>query len=127
MPKLMKSRWFTLTVLLLLCGGVAASTWVRGERSRAIQLLGVTLLVALGLLVASRSKRFRRRLFDTDERYDEITLFAGMWAGWAFFLVVFSCFLVENARGHSGEPYYWLSGSYVALFILFGLIRSFRK
>jgi len=126
-PKLMKSRWFTLTVLLLLCGGVAASTWVRGERSRAIQLLGVTLLVALGLLVASRSKRFRRRLFDTDERYDEITLFAGMWAGWAFFLVVFSCFLVENARGHSGEPYYWLSGSYVALFILFGLIRSFRK
>ena len=127
MPKLMKSRWFTLTVLLLLCGGVAASTWVRGERSRAIQLLGVTLLVALGLLVASRSKRFRRRLFDTDERYDEITLFAGMWAGWAFFLVVFSCFLVENARGHSGEPFFWLSALWIGTYVAFFFVRSFRK
>jgi len=81
----------------------------------------------LGLLVAGRSKRFRRRLFDTDERYDEISLFAGMWAGWALFLVVFICFLVENARGHSGEPYYWLSGSYVVLFILFGIVCSARK
>jgi len=127
MPKLMKSRWFTLTVMLLLCGGVSASTWIRGEHSRAIDLLGATLVVALCMLAASRSKRFRRRLFDTDERYDAIGLFAGMWAGWALFLVLFICFLVENARGHSGEPYYWLSGSYVALFIVFGLIRSFRK
>ena len=127
MPKLMKSKLFTLIVLFLLCGGGFASTWVRGEHSRAIDLLGATLVVALGLLVAGRSKRFRRRLFDTDERYDEISLFAGMWAGWALFLVVFICFLVENARGHSGEPYYWLSGSYVVLFILFGIVCSARK
>ena len=127
MPKLMKSMWFTLPVMFLLCGGVAASTWIRGEHSRAIDLLGATVVVALGLLAAGRSKRFRRRLFDTDERYDEISLFAGMWSGWALFLVVFVCFLVENARGHSGKPYYWLSGSYVALFILFGIVRSARK
>jgi drug/metabolite transporter (DMT)-like permease len=127
MPKLMKSRWFTLTIMVLLCGGVSVSTWVRGEHSKALQVLGLTLAIALGLLAAGRSKRFRRQLFDTDERYDAITFFAGMWAGWAFFLVVFICFLVENARGHSGEPYYWLSGSYVVLFILFGIARSVRK
>lgn len=78
MPKLMKSKWFTLTVMVLLCGGVSASTWIRGEHSRAIDLLVATLVVAMGLLAAGRSKRFRRQLFDTDERYDEITLFAGM-------------------------------------------------
>lgn len=127
MPKFMTSKWFNLTVILALCGGWAASTWVRGDHSSAISLLVLNLVVTLGLLVAGCTKRFRRRLFDTDERYREIDLFAGMWAGWGFFLIVFICFLVENARGHSGEPYFWLSGSYVALFNLFGLIRSFRR
>jgi hypothetical protein len=106
-------------------GGVAVSTWTRGEQSKALQVLG--LIFALALLVADRSKRLHRRIFDSDERSDAIGLFAGTWSGIAFFAVVFAGFLVENARGHSGEPYYWLSGLYVGLFILFMFIRSFRK
>jgi drug/metabolite transporter (DMT)-like permease len=127
MPKLMKSTWFVLAVMLLAGGGVAVSTWIRGEHSKALQVLGLIFALALALLVADRSKRLHRRIFDSDERSDAIGLFAGTWAGWAFFLIVFICFLVENARGHSGEPYYWLSGLYVALFILFGIARSVRK
>jgi hypothetical protein len=122
MPKLMKSKWFTLTVLFLLCGGVAVSTWVRGELD-----LGPILAIALVLLVADRSVRCRRRLFDTDERQEAIGLFAGMWTGYALFLALFVCFLVETARGHSGEPYDWLLMLYVGLFFLFGIARSVRK
>jgi hypothetical protein len=127
MPKFMTSKWFNLTVLLVLCGGWAASTWVRGDHSSAIFLLVLNLVVTLGLLAAGCTQRFRRRLFDTDERYRAIDLFAGMWAGCALFLVLFICFLVENARGHSGEPYFWLSGLWVWAYLLFAVARSFRE
>jgi hypothetical protein len=43
------------------------------------------------------------------------------------FEVVFVCFLVEEAREHSGEPYYWLSGLYVGLLVLFGVIHGVRR
>jgi hypothetical protein len=35
--------------------------------------------------------------------------------------VLFSILLVETARRHSGEPFFWLSGLY---FNLFGAIES---
>jgi hypothetical protein len=124
MPKLMKSKWFTLIVMVLLCGGVSASIWVRSDHRLD---LGLILAIALGLLAAGRSRGIRWQLFDTDERSDAIGLFAGMWAGYALFLALFVCFLVETARGHSGEPYDWLLLLYVGLFFLFGIIRSFRR
>jgi hypothetical protein len=40
---------------------------------------------------------------------------------------LFVLFLVEFARGHSGEPYYWATGLYVGSFTLLGLARSFRR
>jgi hypothetical protein len=127
MPKLMESRWFNLTVMFLLCGGFVASIWVRGDHSGATFFLAVTLVIALALLAAGRSKRFRRQLFDTDERYRAIDLFSGMWAGAALFLAVFICFLVENARGHSGEPYFWLSALWMGTYLVFFFVRSSRK
>jgi len=126
MPKLMKSTWFVLATMLLCGGSVAVSTWIRGEHSKALQVLGLIFVLALVVFAADRSKRLHRRIFDSDERSDAIGLFAGTWSGIAFFAVVFACFLVENARGHNGEPYYWLSGLYVGLFVLLTVVRSFR-
>jgi len=126
MPKLMKSKWFTVAVTLLGGGAVAASAWIRGEHSKALQVVGLFLAIAIGLLVADRSKRLRRELYESDERSDAIGLFAGMWAGFALFIVIFVLSQVEFARGHSGEPYYWLSGLYYGLFVLFAVIHRVR-
>ncbi len=127
MTKLTKSKLLVEASLLITGSGLFAASWVRGEHRRAFEGLGLILFIALALLLATRSESLRRRIFDTDERYDAIGLFAGMWAGFTTFGVLFVIFLVEFARGHSGEPYYWLSGSYVALFILFGIARSVRR
>ena len=127
MSKRTKTKLFVLSALCVLGSGDFVATWVRGDHGKALGGLGLIAVIALLLLLADRSKTLRRQLFDTDERSDEIGLFVGAWAGLAMFLVIFVVFLVEFARGHSGEPYYWLSGSYVALFILFGIARSVRR
>jgi hypothetical protein len=126
MSKQTKAKLLMLGALIILGLGNTASTWIRGEHRKALEALALLGVIALLLLLAGRSERLRRQLFATDERADAIGLFAAAWAGFAVFFVLFVTFLVENARGHSGEPYYWLSGLYVALFALFGVARSFR-
>jgi hypothetical protein len=126
MSKETKSKLLLLAALVLLGAGNTASTWIRGEHRKALEALALIVVIGLLLLLAGRSERLRRQLFATDERADAIGQFAAAWAGFAVFFVLFAIFLVENARGHSGEPYYWLSGVYVALFALFGVARSFR-
>jgi len=127
MSKQTKTKLLVLTALFLLGGGNFAATWVRGEHRKAFGGLGLIILIALLLLLADRSETLRRQLFDTDERSDAIGLFAGAWAGFTMFLVIFVTFLVEFARGHSGEPYYWLSGLYVGAYVVFAIARSFRR
>jgi hypothetical protein len=127
MSKQMKTKLLVLTALFVLGGGDFAATWVRGEHRKAFEGLGLIVVIALLLLLAGRSERLRRQLFDTDERSDAIGLFAGAWAGFALFFVIFVTFLVEFARGHSGEPYYWLSGLYVGAYVVFAVARSFRR
>ena len=127
MSKQLKTKLLVLTAVFVLGGGDFAATWVRGEHRKAFEVLGLIVVIALLLLLAGRSERLRRQLFDTDERSDAIGLFAGAWAGFALFFVIFVTFLVEFARGHSGEPYYWMSGLYVFLFVLLGLARSLRN
>ncbi|HEY5160940.1 MAG TPA: hypothetical protein VII83_07685 [Gaiellaceae bacterium] len=127
MTKLMKSSWFVASTSFVLVSGVAVATWVRGDHGKALQVLGLGAVIALFLLAAGRSKSLRRQFFATDERSDAIGMFAATWAGFALFGVLFVIFLVEDARGHSGEPYYWLSGLYFGLFVLFAVARSFKQ
>jgi drug/metabolite transporter (DMT)-like permease len=127
MSKQAKTKLLILGALVLLGAGNTTSTWIRGEHRKALEGLAFVAVIGLLLLLAGRSERLRRQLFATDERADAIGLFAAAWAGFAVFFVLFVTFLVENARGHSGEPYYWLSGLYVALFALLGVARSFRR
>jgi len=127
MSKRTKTKLLVLSALAILGGGDFAATWVRGEHGKAFGGLGLIAVIALLLLLADRSKTLRRQLFDTDERSDEIGLFAGAWAGFAMFSVIFVVFLVEFARGHSGEPYYWLSALWVGAYVLFAIARSFRR
>jgi uncharacterized membrane protein YfcA len=126
MRKLMKSVWFVAAITLVGGSGVVAATWVRGEHGKALQVLVLIVVLALALLLGSRSETFRRAVIDQDERGEAIGLFAGTIAGLVVFGVVFVIFLVEFARGHSGEPYYWLSGLYYGSFVVFGIARGLR-
>lgn len=127
MTKRTKTKLLVLAAIFVLGGGNFAATWIRGNPQKAFGGLGLIVVIALLLLLADRSETLRRQLFDTDERSDEIGIFAGAWAGFALFLVIYVTFLVEFARGHSGEPYYWLSGLWVGAYVLFAVARSFRR
>lgn len=127
MTKRTKTKLLILAAIFVLGGGNFAATWIRGDHRKALGGLGLIAVIALLLLLADRSQTLRRQLFDTDERSDEIGIFAGAWAGFALFLVIYVIFLVEFARGHSGEPYYWLSGLWVGAYVLFAVARSFRR
>ncbi|HEY4975735.1 MAG TPA: hypothetical protein VII05_00090 [Gaiellaceae bacterium] len=127
MSKETKTKLLVLATMVLLGIGNTTSTWIRGDHRKALESLALVAVIALFLLLAGRTERLRRQLFATDERADAIGLFAAAWAGFAMMVTTFVIFEVEFARGHSGEPYYWMSGLYVFLFVLLGLARSLRN
>lgn len=101
----------------------AVVAWkIEGKHSEALKTLGLSLAIALAFLAAGYSKRFRRGLLG-DERSDAISLLAGWGAGVVTFQVVFVCLVVAMARGHSVNPYLWLSGLYIGLSGLFRIIQ----
>ncbi len=128
MSKEAKTKLFVLASLVLLGMGNTAATWIRGDQRKAVE--SAVLVIAIGLLLlllARRSDKLRRQLFATDERSDAIGIFAAAWAGAALWVTIFCVYLVEFARGHSGEPYYWLSAIYVPLFVLLAIGRSLKQ
>jgi hypothetical protein len=127
MTKLMRTELLVLGGLVLLGIGNTVAIWVRGDPGRALGLLGMVAVVAVILVLVGRSHTLRRRLFGTDERSNAITLFAGAWAGFALFCTLYVGFLVDYARGDSGEPYYWAVGLYTLLFILIAVGRTLRQ
>ncbi|MGD0166447.1 MAG: hypothetical protein ABSC51_04040 [Gaiellaceae bacterium] len=127
MSKRTKTKLLVLAAVLIVGGADSLATWIRGEHQKALGVLGLTAGIALFLLLADRSERLGRRLLGTDERSNAISLFAGAWAGFAIFPVIFVMYLVEFARGHSGEPYYWLSLLYEGAFVVFALARRVRR
>jgi hypothetical protein len=127
MSKQTTTKALVLGAVLLLGGGNFAATWIRGEHAPALASLAVTVSIVVLMLVAGHSERLRHRLIGRDERSDSISLFAAAWTGVAVMLVTFSTYLVEFARGHSGEPYYWLSMTYVLLFAFLAVARRLRR
>lgn len=128
MPKFMKSKWFLPAVVLLNGGTLTVVTWrIEGKHSEALKDLGLTFVIALAALAAGYSKKLRRELLVRDERSYAIGLLAGWGAGAITFQVIFTCLIVEAARGHNVSPYFWLAGLYMGLLSLFTLIQHFRR
>lgn len=114
-----RSKWFLPVFMVALGLVICGAEWVGGHRDRGLESLG--LLAAFGLLVllGGRSETVRGLRGDgRDERFALIDLRATAIAGSAVTLTILTAWIVELARGHSGNPYTWLAGVAGGAYIL---------
>ena len=105
----MRSKW-TIPGLSLVAGfAYLVAFSVGGQPASGAVGLGIMVLFGGGVLAAGRSETVRGLRGDgRDERLEMLDLRATALAGVALILAVIVAFMIEVARGHSGEPYSWL-------------------
>ena len=107
--RFIRSRWFMLAFSVALGGVVLLASWLGG--SLASGLIGLAVLTGFGLFIslASGSETIRGLRGDgRDERFALMDLRATAITGHVLIIAVVTGFLVETARGHSGNPFTWL-------------------
>ena len=120
---IMRSRWFMPAFCLALGVVVLAAAWLGGQPG--VGVLGLAVMAAFGLVILLLTRRSEtiRGLTGRDERFAQIDLKATAVAGLVLLLTLIVAWLVEIARGHSGQPYDWLAAigglAYVAAIALF--------
>ena len=105
-----RSKWFLPLFSLGLGGVVLAASWLGGQLS--VGVYGLVVLAVFGLLVlllTGRSETIRGLTVGRDERFAQIDLRATAVAGLVMMITVIVAWLVDIARGHSGNPYGWLA------------------
>ena len=104
-----RSKWFLPLFCLGLGGVVLLASWLGGQLSAGVY--GLVVLAVFGLvllLLTGRSETIRGLTTGRDERFAQIDLRATAVAGLVLITTVIVAWLVEIARGHSGNPYGWL-------------------
>jgi len=105
----MRFRWFMPLFCLGLGVVVLVASWLGGQLGAG--LYGLVVMTAFGLvllLLGGRSETIRGLTTGRDERFAQIDLRATAVAGLVLITTVIVAWLVEIARGHSGNPYGWL-------------------
>ena len=105
----MRFRWFMPLFCLGLGVVVLVASWLGGQLGTG--LYGLVVMTAFGivlLLLGGRSETIRGLTTGRDERFAQIDLRATAVAGLALIITLIVAWLVEIARGHSGNPYGWL-------------------
>jgi hypothetical protein len=104
-----QSKW-TLPLFSLAMGIVIfAVSWAGGHPALGVVELGIMAGFGLLVLVSGRSETVRGLRGDgRDERFARMDLQATATAGVVLILVLIACWLVQVARGRSGDPYQWL-------------------
>jgi len=83
--------------------------WIGGSPLGGLVSLGIMVGFGALLLLGGRSETIRGLRGDgRDERFRQIDVHATAVAGLAVITAVIVAFVVELARGHSGNPYGWL-------------------
>ena len=121
---IMRSSWFMPGFCLGLGVVVLVASWLGGQLGTGIFALVVMTAFGLAIvLVTRRSETLRGLTTDRDERFVQIDLKATAAAGLVLLLTLIVAWLVQIARGHSGQPYDWLAAiggvAYVAAVALF--------
>jgi hypothetical protein len=122
----MHSRW-TLPAFSLVLGLVLLAALAAGHQLvTGIWSFGIMVLFGAAVLLGGRSETIRGLRGDgRDERFAMLDLQATALAGLALMIAVIVAFLIEVARGNSGEPYDWLGAiagiAYIAAIIVLRL------
>src|SRR5215472_5604612 len=104
-----RSKWFFPLFCLGLGVVVLLASWLGGQLGAGVY--GLVVLAVFGLLtllLSGRSETVRGLTTGRDERFAQIDLRATAVAGLVLIVTVIVAWLVEIARGHSGNPYTWL-------------------
>jgi hypothetical protein len=104
-----RSKWFLPLFCLVLGVVVLVASWLGGQLAAGVY--GLVVLAVFGLvlrLLTGRSETLRGLTTSRDERFAQIDLRATAVAGLVLITAVIVAWLVEIARGHSGNPYGWL-------------------
>ena len=106
---IMRSPWFMPAFCLGLGVVVLVASWLGGSLGAGVYGLVVLAVFGLALLLLTgRSETLRGLTIGRDERFAQIDLRATALAGLVVITAVIVAWLVEIARGHSGNPYGWL-------------------
>ena len=105
----MHSKW-TVPVFSVVVGLILLGANIAGHQLRlGLWSLGVMTVFGLAVLLGGRSETIRGLRGDgRDERFAMLDLQATAITGLALIIAIIVAFIVEVARGHSGEPYDWL-------------------
>jgi hypothetical protein len=122
--QIIKTKWFMPLFAVVLGAVVFVAQWIGGDPQSGLVSFAILAGVGLLVLLGGRSETIRGLRGDgRDERFRRIDIHATALAGMAVIYAVIVAFLVEVARGHSGEPYSWLGAiggiTYIAAVIIF--------
>jgi len=107
--RMTKSKWFVPLLAVALGIVVFAAQWIGGNPSGGLESLGIMAGFGALILLGGRSETIRGLRGDgRDERFRMIDIHATALAGLAVILAIIVAFIVELAKGHSGNPYGWL-------------------
>lgn len=105
-----RSKWWVPTLSLGAGVVILAVSWLGGQLS--VGLISLAVMAGFGLLlllVTGRSETVRGLTVGRDERFAQIDLRATAVTGWVLVVTLIVIWLVQIARGHSGQPYDWLA------------------
>jgi hypothetical protein len=119
-----KSKWFVPLLSVALGIVVFAAQWIGGDPGSGLVSLGIMTGFGALILLGGRSETIRGLRGDgRDERFRMIDIHATALPGLAVILAIIVAFIVELARGHSGNPYGWLGAigglTYLVAIIVF--------
>ena len=104
-----RSKWFVPLLSVALGIVVFAAQWIGGDPESGLESLGIMAGFGALILLGGRSETIRGLRGDgRDERFRMIDIHATALAGLAVISAVIVAFIVELAKGHSGNPYGWL-------------------
>jgi len=107
--RMTRSKWFVPLLSVALGLVVFTAQWIGGSPGSGLISLAIMSGFGLLILLGGRSETIRGLRGDgRDERFRMIDIHATALAGLAVILAIIVAFIVELARGHSGNPYGWL-------------------
>jgi hypothetical protein len=119
-----RSKWFLPLFSVALGIVLLAAQWIGGDPGSGLESLAIMTGFGALVLFGGRSETIRGLRGDgRDERFRMIDIHATALAGLAVITAIIIAFIVELAKGHSGNPYGWLGAiggiTYLVAIIVF--------